>query len=44
MKIIITGVSGGIGRAVASRFLATGHEVYGIDLLPAAISGSASFT
>ena len=39
MKIIITGVSGGIGRAVASRFLATGHEVYGIDLLPAAISG-----
>ncbi|MCR4682851.1 MAG: L-ribulose-5-phosphate 4-epimerase AraD [Clostridiales bacterium] len=39
MKIIITGVSGGIGRAVASRFLAAGHEVYGIDLLPAALSG-----
>ena len=39
MKIIITGASGGIGRAVASRFLAIGHEVYGIDLLPAALSG-----
>ena len=37
MKIVITGSSSGIGRAVAERFLALGHEVCGIDLLPASI-------
>ena len=35
MKIVITGSSSGIGRAVAERFLALGHDVCGIDLLPA---------
>ena len=37
MKIVIPGSSSGIGRAVAERFLALGHEVCGIDLLPASI-------
>lgn len=38
MKIIITGASGGIGSAVARRFLALGHEVFGIDLAPQTVS------
>ena len=37
MKIIITGSSGGIGSAVASRFLSLGHTVYGIDTAPSVI-------
>jgi len=37
MKIVITGSSRGIGKAVAERFLAEGHRVCGIDLLPASI-------
>ena len=37
MKILITGASGGIGSAVAERFLSLGHAVYGIDLAPAAV-------
>lgn len=32
MKILITGSSGGIGKAVSERFLSLGHEVYGIDI------------
>ena len=31
MKILITGTSQGIGKAIAERFLAEGHEVIGID-------------
>ena len=38
MKIIITGASGGIGKAVSERFLALGHSVCGIDTSPAAIT------
>lgn len=37
MNIVVTGSSHGIGKTVAERFLALGHTVYGIDLLPAAI-------
>ena len=37
MKVLITGSSKGIGQAVASKFLECGHEVIGIDLLPASI-------
>ena len=37
MKVLITGSSKGIGLAVANRFLECGHEVIGIDLLPASI-------
>ena len=38
MNIVITGASGGIGKAVAERFLSLGHTVYGLDLLPAAVT------
>lgn len=34
MKTIITGTSNGIGLATAKKFLACGHEVYGIDIVP----------
>ncbi len=32
MKVVITGASGGIGKAVASVFLEKGHKVVGLDL------------
>lgn len=32
MKILITGTSCGIGKAIASKFLAEGHSVTGIDI------------
>ncbi len=31
MKVLITGASGGIGRAIVKHFLEKGHEVIGID-------------
>lgn len=31
MKVLITGTSQGIGKAIAQRFLREGHEVIGID-------------
>ncbi len=34
MNVVITGSSGGIGRAAAERFLTLGHTVYGIDIAP----------
>ena len=34
MNIVITGASGGIGKAAAERYLALGHTVHGIDILP----------
>jgi len=37
MKVLITGTSQGIGRAIAELFLKEGHEVYGIDRQPSAI-------
>lgn len=38
MKVLITGTSQGIGRAIAEKFLSAGHQVVGIDRNPASIS------
>lgn len=38
MKILITGTTQGIGRAIAEIFLKNGHEVIGIDRQPASIT------
>lgn len=37
MIILVTGASGGIGKAVCEEFLRNGHEVIGLDVLPAAV-------
>ena len=37
MKVVITGSSSGIGKAIAQKFLSEGHSVVGIDKLPATV-------
>ena len=37
MKIIVTGSSQGIGKGIAQEFLSHGHQVVGIDVLPASV-------
>lgn len=38
MKVVITGTTQGIGRAVALKFLQNGHKVIGIDKQPSSIA------
>jgi NAD(P)-dependent dehydrogenase (short-subunit alcohol dehydrogenase family) len=38
MNVLVTGSSSGIGRAIAERFLAGGHAVWGVDVAEAAIA------
>lgn len=41
MKVLITGTSQGIGKAIAEHFLAAGHDVIGIDRQAASIINDA---
>ena len=40
LKVLVTGSSNGIGKAIASKFLDEGHEVIGFDIEEATIKNS----
>ena len=40
MKVLITGTSQGIGKAIAEKFISNGHDVIGIDRLEPSIAGN----
>ena len=37
MKVLISGTSRGIGKAIAEKFLHSNYEVIGMDILPSTI-------
>ena len=37
MKVLVSGASKGIGLAICNKFLTSGHEIVGIDVLPSSI-------
>ncbi len=43
MKILITGTSKGIGKAIAEEFIENNHHVIGIDKLPSSINNEKYF-
>lgn len=44
MRILITGTSNGIGKAIAELFLQKGHEVIGFDTQPCDLEGDSLYT
>ena len=38
MKVLITGTSSGIGKAIAEKFLDCGHNVIGMDICKSTIN------
>lgn len=38
MNIVVSGTSHGIGRAIAKRFVAEGHQVFGVDVAAARLN------
>ena len=38
MKVLVTGTSSGIGRAIACKFISEGHNVIGMDIKDSTIS------